>query len=113
MTIDLLSNPELLAKFIEPKGWKLKILTLRRAYTKFQLLFRLPEPLDLNRFQKILLKLLVLVLIAIDWYISFCVTMVTIFHIQWPAVIILLLWMTVPNFLPNLWSAAYQLLYVT
>lgn len=112
LTIDLQNNPELLAKFIKPKGWKVRLIGLKRAYTQFELFFRLPEPLDLNRVQKLLIKLLLFVLISIDWYLTYCAILVTIFHVKKLDSIILILWFASPNFVPCLWAAGYQLLYV-
>lgn len=67
LTIDLANNPEILAKFIQATGtrkWKNKISNF---FASIELFFRSPDPLDLNKAQKFLLKLLVLALIFLDW----------------------------------------------
>lgn len=67
LTIDLANSPEILAKFIKATGtrkWKNKI---GNFFASIELFFRSPDPLDLNKIQKFLLKITVLALIFCDW----------------------------------------------
>ena len=112
LTVDLLNNPDLLAKFIRLKGWKLKKFSIKLWLIRLSLYFRTTEPVDVNKFQKLILKLLILTLICIDWYITYCIATISMFHSKFVANSIIVLWMTTPNFLPSLWSMLSQLLYV-
>lgn len=70
LTIDLANNPEILSKFTDVKGFKKYIKSLSNWLEGLELYFRSPDPIDLNRIQKFLLKVIVLMLIFADWVIT-------------------------------------------
>lgn len=112
LTIDLANNPELLSKFVKLKGLTKIKANLSNLLAKLQLYFRSPEPLGLNKFQKLSIKVILLCLIMVDWWLSIYAVVILIFHSSLTVQIILSLWLIFPNFFSLFWSLYYQLLYV-
>ena len=64
---DLGENPELLEKFIKSKSSKGIIEAFKHKITSIGMIFTNPDPLDLSRFERYLLKLVLMAAMAIDW----------------------------------------------
>lgn len=75
---DLGENPELLEKFIKSKSAKSLVEVVSGTISSLGLIFTNPDPLDLSRFERYLLKLVLMAAVAIDWvdciYFSSCFT---------------------------------------
>ena len=67
LTIDLMTNSEILSKFIKKKGLKKFAENFKNKLADFEMFFRAPQALDLSRIHKLMLKFIVLTTILLDW----------------------------------------------
>ena len=112
LMVDLANSPDILSKFIEIKGFKKLKMRIVRFFTRISIFFRTPEQLDLNKVQKFLLKLMLLTLIFIDFFLVFSSWTIMLFHRKPLSSLMLLGWILAPNFLAIIWCLIYQFLYV-